>query len=281
MVAGAGADTPHGLGRARGAGRATSRARCAARPSALARASPGPPAVRRLSAPGRAWLRETPLYEHDADARRRRPILRQYAYEPGPARGPRRHHGWCSSPRSRRGPPQPLESSPILAEPAAVCRGLAERLDPARGVPPPGPLPSVRRPIPRPRASRSSTRPRPRRARRASAGRCDSRRGEYLGPPRAQRAAIGAPVPLGFSEPRWAAWASLPVPGHHRPAHGTARTADRLAVVGDGSSLYQIQALWSAARATASGPLFVVHGQRPLHRSWTSSPRTPARAHPP
>ena len=47
-----------------------------------------------------------------------------------------------------------------------------------------------------------------------------------------------------------------------------------VAVVGDGSSLYAIQALWSAARYRV-GALFVVMATAAT-RSWTSSPRAPA-----
>ena len=195
----------------------------------------------------RGRLRET-LAGHDAVLAVGAPILRQYAYEPGPLVNPGTRLALVTD------DPAEAHRSPsevtVLAEPAAVCRELAERVD-------------ARPPTSRSRFERP---PAPDPAGPLTAGHVLAALAARL-PPEAivieesptsrpdlnarliirqslglLSAAMGG---LGFAMP---AAVGLRMALPERPV---------LAVIGDGSSLYSIQALWSAARYRA-GALFVV-----------------------
>jgi benzoylformate decarboxylase len=200
--------------------------------------------------PGRARLREM-LRPHDAILAVGAPIFRQYSYEPGPLVDPDTTLALVTDdPAEAHRSPSRLT---ILAEPAAVCRGLVERL-PARGGPPPGPFAKPASPTP----------PGPGELLRyghvlaALAERLPADAILVEEAPSARpelHARIPARVPMGFLS---AAMGGL---GFALPATIGVRMAlpERpiVAVVGDGSSLYQIQALWSAARYRV-GAVFVV-----------------------
>ena len=178
--------------------------------------------------------------------------LRQYPYDAGPA-GRARARGSRSSPRTRRRRTAAPPSWPCSATPAAICAALAAAVDAA-----------PRRPAARP--ARAPTPPEP-----PAAG--EPLRAGHVLAALAERlprdailveetpssrpelhARIPATEPLGFIS-------AMGMLGFALPAAIGVRMArpDRpvLAVVGDGSSLYQIQALWSAARYGV-GVLFVV-----------------------
>ena len=200
--------------------------------------------------PGRARLREM-LRPYDAILAVGAPIFRQYTYEPGPLVDTGTALALVTDdPAEAHRSPSRLT---ILAEPAAVCRGLVERL-PARGGPPPGPFAKPAAPAP------------PGPGERLRYGHVLAALAERLPAdailveeaPSARpelHARIPARVPMGFLS---AAMGGL---GFALPATIGLRMAlgDRpiVAVVGDGSSLYQIQALWSAARYRV-GAVFVV-----------------------
>jgi benzoylformate decarboxylase len=197
--------------------------------------------------PGRARLRDA-LNAHDTVLAVGAPIFRQYAYEPGPlVRLGTRLALVTDDPDEAHRSPSELT---VLANPAAVCRGLAERLDSR-------PMPS------RPLRVRSDP---PTPADRLTAGHVLAALAERL-PPEAivieespssrpelnerliVRKSLGllsaAMGGLGFAVP---AAVGLRMALPERPV---------LTVVGDGASLYAIQALWSAARYRV-GALFVV-----------------------
>ena len=200
--------------------------------------------------PGRARLREM-LAAHDAILAVGAPIFRQYAYEPGPLVNPGTRLALVTDDdaEAQRSPSQLT----IVAAPSAVCRGLVQRTAPREG-PPPGPFP---KPVP-------LEPPAPGEALRAGhvfdalAARlpADAILVEESPSSRPElHARVPARVPMGFLS---AAMGGL---GFALPGTIGVRMAlpDRpvVAVLGDGSSLYAIQALWSAARYRV-GALFVV-----------------------
>jgi benzoylformate decarboxylase len=197
--------------------------------------------------PGRARLRDA-LNAHDTVLAVGAPIFRQYAYEPGPlVRLGTRLVLVTDDPSEAHRSPSELT---VLADPAAVCRGLAERLDPrpmssrplrVREAPPPtgGPLTAghvlaalAERLPPEAIVIEESPSARPELNARLVVR-------QSLG---LLSAAMGG---LGFAMP---AAVGLRMALPERPV---------LTIVGDGSSLYAIQALWSAARYRV-GALFVV-----------------------
>jgi benzoylformate decarboxylase len=191
--------------------------------------------------PSRARLREM-LSGHDAILAVGAPIFRQYAYEPGPLVNPGTRLALVTDDpvEAHRSPSQLT----ILAEPSAVCRGLVERL-PARSGPQPGPF---ARPAPPPVPAPGE----PLRAGHVLAALAERLPADAVlveESPSSRpelHARVPARAPLGFVS---AAMGGL---GFALPGTIGLRMAlpERpvLAVIGDGSSLYQIQALWSAAR---------------------------------
>jgi benzoylformate decarboxylase len=197
--------------------------------------------------PGRARLRET-LAPHDAVLAVGAPILRQYAYEPGPLvnAGTRLALVTDDPAEAHRSPSEIT----VLAEPAAVCRSLAERLDARRG---PQRALFERRPTPVPNTPLRTSHVLAALAERLPADAIVIEESPTARPELNERlvvrqslgllsAAMGG---LGFAMP---AAVGLRMALPDRPV---------LAVVGDGSSLYAIQSLWSAARYRV-GALFVV-----------------------
>jgi benzoylformate decarboxylase len=198
----------------------------------------------------RPRLRER-LAPHDAVLVVGAPAFRQSAYAPGAFLEPGTRLALVSD------DPEEVYRSPaqvaVLGPPAGVCRELAERV-PKRDAPPPEP--PVRPAPPAPPAP----------GERLTAAHVLAALAERL--PReaivleeapVDRPAINERLPareplgylsaaqggLGFAIPA-AAGLRLALP--HRPV---------VAIVGDGSALYQVQGLWSAARYGA-GPLYVV-----------------------
>ena len=184
------------------------------------------------------------------------PLLRQYGYEPGPLLEPGTRAGVVSE------DPAEVRRSPadagLVCDPARACRLLAGRVRPREGAPPPSPpaapAPAASGPL---TASHVLLHLRERLAAETIVvEECPSSRADLLRTLPARRpmgflsAAMGG---LGFAIP---AAAGLRLADRERPA-----LADRerpvVAVVGDGSSLYAVQALWSAARYGA-GVLVVV-----------------------
>jgi benzoylformate decarboxylase len=200
--------------------------------------------------PARARLREM-LRPYDAILAVGAPIFRQYSYEPGPLVDPGTVLALITDdPAEAHRSPSRLT---VVAEPAAVCRGLVERLS-ARGGPAPGPFPKPAAPTP------------PGPGERLRYGHVLAALAERLPAdailveeaPSARpelHARVPARGPMGFLS---AAMGGL---GFAVPGTIGLRMAlpDRpiVAVVGDGSSLYQIQALWSAARYRV-GAVFLV-----------------------
>ncbi|MGZ6709852.1 MAG: thiamine pyrophosphate-dependent enzyme, partial [Solirubrobacteraceae bacterium] len=200
--------------------------------------------------PARARLREM-LAAHDAILAVGAPIFRQYAYEPGPLVNPGTRLALVTddTAEARRSPSQLT----ILAEPSAVCRGLVAGTERREG-PRPGPFPR-----PAPLAPPAPGEPlRAGHVFDALAARlpADAILVEESPSSRpALHARVPARVPMGFLS---AAMGGL---GFALPGTMGVRMAlpDRpvVAVLGDGASLYAIQALWSAARYRV-GALFVV-----------------------
>ncbi|MFL5957583.1 MAG: thiamine pyrophosphate-dependent enzyme [Solirubrobacterales bacterium] len=198
---------------------------------------------------GRGALR-TALAGHDLVLAIGAPVLRQYEYEPGRlVDGGTRVAVVTDDPDEAHRSPADLA---VLASPAAVCAALAERvgerdgvLSPAGGAPAASP-PADGEPL---------------RAKHVLAALADRLPRDVVvveetpsSRPDLHRL-VRAREPLGFLS---AAMGGL---GFALPAAVGVRLArpDRpvVAVVGDGSSLYAIQALWSAARYRA-GVLFVI-----------------------
>jgi benzoylformate decarboxylase len=200
--------------------------------------------------PSRGRLREM-LSGHDAILAVGAPIFRQYAYEPGPLVNPGTRLALVTDDdaEAQRSPSQLT----IVAAPSAVCRGLVDATERREG-PPPGPFP-------KPAALEPPAPGEPLRAGHvfdALAQRlpADAILVEESPSSRPElHARIPARVPMGFLS---AAMGGL---GFALPGTIGVRMAlpDRpvVAVLGDGSSLYAIQALWSAARYRV-GALFVV-----------------------
>jgi len=199
---------------------------------------------------GRSRLRTT-LAAHDLVLAVGAPVFRQYPYEPGPllAEGTRVALVTDDPAEAHRSPAELA----LLAAPAAVCAALAKRVAARSGPPPP---PARRADVPPPPAPGEPLR----------AGHVLAALGERLPPEtvlieeapssRPQLLAhLPARRPLGFLA---AAMGGL---GFGLSAATGVRMAlpERpvVAVVGDGSSLYAIQALWTAARYEV-GALFVV-----------------------
>jgi benzoylformate decarboxylase len=200
--------------------------------------------------PGRARLREQ-LRGHDVVLAVGAPIFRQYAYEPGPLVDPGTRLALVTDdPAEAHRSPSELT---LLAEPAAVCRGLVERLPAAAGDAP--------EPRKRPAAPPAPAPGEPMRAGHVLAAiaqrlPADAILVEESPSSRPEmNARIPARVPMGYLS---AAMGGL---GFALPGTLGLRMAlpetPVLAIVGDGSSLYAIQALWSAARYEV-GALFVV-----------------------
>jgi benzoylformate decarboxylase len=198
---------------------------------------------------GRARLREM-LAVHDVVLVVGTGALRQYPYEPGPLVRPGTRLAVVTQ------DPEEAHRSPVelavLGDPAAICAALAAAVD--AGEPPEGPR--LRRPEPPPPPAPGE----PLRAGHVLAALAerlprDAILVEETPSSRPElHARVPATEPLGFVS-------AMGMLGFALPAAIGLRLArpDRpvLTVVGDGSSLYQIQALWSAARYRA-GVLFVV-----------------------
>jgi benzoylformate decarboxylase len=201
----------------------------------------------------RARLREA-LDGHDAVLTVGAPVFRQYPFAPGPLVAPGTRVGLVTDdPAEAHRSPADLA---VLAPPAAVCRALAARVGdrgatraaeaPAPAGPPAPPPPGPGEPL---RAAHVFA---------ALAARLppDAVVVEETPSSRpALHAHLPARAPLGFLS---AAMGGL---GFALPGATGVRMAcpDRpvVALVGDGSALYAVQALWSAARYRA-GVLFVV-----------------------
>jgi thiamine pyrophosphate-dependent acetolactate synthase large subunit-like protein len=198
---------------------------------------------------GRGALR-TALAGHDLVLAVGAPVLRQYEYEPGPlVDRATRVAVVTDDPEEAHRSPADLA---VLASPAAVCAALAERVGERKGVvSPAGGAPAASPPADG----------EPLRATHVLAALADRLPRDVVvveetpsSRPDLHRL-LRAREPLGFLS---AAMGGL---GFALPAAVGVRLArpDRpvVAVVGDGSSLYAIQALWSAARYGA-GVLFVI-----------------------
>jgi benzoylformate decarboxylase len=179
------------------------------------------------------------------------PAFRQTAYVPGPFLDPGTRLALVSD------DPEEIQRSPaqlaVVAPPASLCRELAGRLE-QRDAPPPEPLPRPLPPAP-------PTPGEPLLAAHVLAGLAERlpRDAIVLEEAPVDRPEIHARLPareplgylsaaqggLGFAIPA-AAGLRLALP--RRPV---------VAVIGDGSALYQVQALWSAKRYGA-GPLYVI-----------------------
>jgi benzoylformate decarboxylase len=177
-------------------------------------------------------------------------VLRQYPFDAGPlVRAGARLAVVTQDPEEAHRSPVELA---VLGDPAAICAALAAAVD-ARGE---ADAPGLRRPAPPPPPATGE----PLRAGHVLAALAerlprDAILVEETPSSRPElHARVPATEPLGFVS-------AMGMLGFALPAAIGLRMArpDRpvLAVVGDGSSLYQIQALWSAARYRA-GVLFVV-----------------------
>jgi benzoylformate decarboxylase len=197
----------------------------------------------------RARLREV-LAPHDVVLVVGTGALRQYPYDPGPlVRAGARLAVITQDPEEAHRSPVELA---VLGDPVAICAALAAAVD-ARGE---ADAPGLRRPAPPPPPAAGE----PLRAGHVLAALAerlprDAILVEETPSSRPElHARVPATEPLGFVS-------AMGMLGFALPAAIGLRMArpDRpvLAVVGDGSSLYQIQALWSAARYGA-GVLFVV-----------------------
>jgi benzoylformate decarboxylase len=199
---------------------------------------------------GRAQLREV-LGSRDAILAVGAPIFRQYPFEPGPfaPSGTRLALVTDDPDEAHRSP----SDFTVLGEPGAVCRELAERIPEREAEEPP---PRSRPAAPEPPAAGEPL----------LAGHVLAALAERL--PRdailieetpSSRPELHARVPA--REPMGFVSAAMGGLGFALPAAVGLRMAlpERpvLAVVGDGSSMYSIQALWSAARYEV-GALFVV-----------------------
>jgi benzoylformate decarboxylase len=196
----------------------------------------------------RARLREV-LAAHDAVLVVGTGALRQYPFDPGPlVRQGTRVAVVTQDPEEAHRSPVELA---VLGDPAAVCEALAAAVEPGAADPPPFDRPEP----PPPPAPGESLRAGHVLAALAERLPRDAILVEEAPSSRPElHARVPATEPLGFVS-------AMGMLGFALPAAIGLRMArpDRpvLAVVGDGSSLYQIQALWSAARYRA-GVLFVV-----------------------
>jgi benzoylformate decarboxylase len=200
---------------------------------------------------GRARLRDT-LSGHDLVLAVGAPAFRQYGYEPGPltAGGTRVALVTDDPVEAHRSPAEVA----LIAAPATVCRAVAERLSARDGGPTARRAPAA--PVTPPAAGEP-----------LRAGHVLSALAERIPPdtvlieeaPSSRpelHARLPARQPLGFLS---AAMGGL---GFALPAAIGVRMAlpDRpvVAVVGDGASLYAIQALWSAARYEAGAVIVIL-----------------------
>jgi benzoylformate decarboxylase len=200
--------------------------------------------------PGRARLREV-LGAHDAILAVGAPIFRQYTYEPGPLARPGTRLALVTddADEAHRSPSEVT----VLAEPGAVCRALADQLH-ARSTPPPAPF--VRNEAPPPPAPGE-----PLRAGHVLAALAERlpRDAVVLEESPSSRPELNARLvvrePLGLVS---AAMGGLgfAVPGAIGLRMGLPQRPI-VAIVGDGASIYAVQALWSAARYRV-GTLFIV-----------------------
>jgi benzoylformate decarboxylase len=199
--------------------------------------------------PGRARLRAT-LAGHDVVLVVGAPVFRQYGYEPGPLTDGARVAVVTEDPAEAHRSPVELA---VVAPPATVCEALTGSVSqrpspaaPARRRPPPPAPPAPGEPIRAAHVLSALAERLPPDA--VVVEEAPSNRPELL-------ARLPARRPLGFLS---AATGAL---GFGLPAAIGVRMAlpDRpvVAVVGDGSSLFAVQALWSAARYRV-GALFVV-----------------------
>jgi benzoylformate decarboxylase len=197
----------------------------------------------------RARLRET-LQPYDAVLIVGTGAIRQYPYDPGPLVEPSTRLALVTQ------DPEEAHRSPVevavLGAPAAICAAVAEAVD-AR----PGPVTPQRTPPAPPAPPQAGEPMRAGHVLAALAERLprDAMLLEETPSSRPElHARIPATAPLGFIS-------AMGMLGFALPAAVGVRMArpDRpvLTVVGDGSSLYQIQALWSAA-AYDAGVLFIV-----------------------
>jgi benzoylformate decarboxylase len=204
----------------------------------------------------RPRLREA-LAGHDAVLAVGAPVFRQYPFMPGPLVEPGTRIALVTDdPAEAHRSPAELA---ILASPAAVCRALAAELA-GRGPAGPPARPARERPAP-PAPPAPPGRGEPLRAGHVFAALAERLPADAVvveeSPSSRPELEVRLParVPLGFLS---AAMGGL---GFALPAATGLRMAcpERpvVAVVGDGSALYQVQALWSAARYEA-GVLFVV-----------------------
>ena len=198
----------------------------------------------------RSRLRET-LAPHDFVFAVGAPVFRQYPYVAGTVRRPGTRVAIVSEDAAEAH--RSTAELAVLAAPPGPCAPRSPGSSP-RGRPPVRRRSAVPAPPSRPQRASRSGRSCLRRARRAPAARRRRGRGVPLQPARAARR-IPARAPLGSLS---AAMGGL---GFALPAAIGVRMAlpDRpvVAVVGDGSSLYAIQSLWSAAHYDV-GALFVI-----------------------
>ena len=199
---------------------------------------------------GRSRLRAT-LAGHDVVLAVGAPVFRQYPYEPGPLAEPGTRLAVVTD-----DPAEAHHSAvelAVVAPPALTCRGLAERVAGRPDAPPPR---VTRATPPAPPGDRGPLRAGHVFAALAERLPADAIVVEETPSSRPDlHALLPAREPLGFLS---AAMGGL---GFALPAAAGVRMArpDRpvVAIVGDGSSIYGIQALWSAMRY-GSGVLFVV-----------------------
>jgi benzoylformate decarboxylase len=199
---------------------------------------------------GRARLRDT-LAGHDAVLAIGAPIFRQYPYEPGPfvVEGTRVGIVTDDPAEAHRSP----ADLAVLGPPAAICKALAEQVPAGAGDPPRSHAPPAPPLPPRPGEPMRGGHVLAALAERLPPEAVVVEEAPSIKPELHERIAIrrsgGFATPamggLGFALP---ASIGLRMGFPDRPV---------VAIVGDGSSLYQIQALWSAAHYGV-GALFVV-----------------------
>jgi benzoylformate decarboxylase len=205
--------------------------------------------------PGRARLRDA-LRPFDAVLAVGAPIFRQFAYEPGPLVDPgTRLAQVTDDPAEAHRSPTELT---VLADPAAVCAGLAERVahreaagGPARTLPAPPPPPAPGEPLRAGHVFAALAERLPPDA--VVVEECPSNRPELNArlPTRAPMGLVSAAMGgLGFALP---GTIGLRMALPERPV---------LTVAGDGASMYAIQSLWSAAHYGVGALIIVMANGR-------------------
>ena len=191
------------------------------------------------------------LAPHDVVLAVGAPTFRQYPFHPGPFVEPGTRVAMVSQDAAEVH--RSAAELAVLADPASICAELARTVS-ARGGTSPAPFAPPAPPAPPAEGRAAPCRARVRGPRRAPAAQRPRHRGVPVEPARVAAAPAGARA------------ARLPEP---RPGRARIRSARRdgvrmarpdrpvVAIVGDGSSLYSIQALWSAAHYGA-GALFVI-----------------------